>query len=507
MRAICKTISTRFAQLALGAAFLVAAGSADAYTLYTDREAWLAAAAEYSIHPETFNRIPNGVYDIGTIPSPLLSNVWLTPSELTPIEIRNQQVIRHIPQSFGLQLQFTKWVYAMGADIVNPNDWFFQYGICEGPQFGGRMCFTGNSTSMEFIGWVADEGDRPLRQTYLFFDSARDEQFGWDNLAVGYATTYVYGGIAFPAGPVSFADKVVEYDPAFGGGPEPDVTQQDAQQILGVPEHGEMSLGNGGQVVVRFLDNKLVGSGDSRPDLYIFEVGGPETTTVEIRKNTGSWYPVGMATGYAAAIDIDAYGFGPGDWFTYVRLTDDGDSASEELTPGADLVAVGARSTMRWYSEEPYLTYWIQAHVGGRSMLTIRNYLIQWTHFKGTAPGQIRTTFGSGDPSNAPTIIDSNQGPNIEWTHNNWPPALSNGTHPYWTAHLRKLTPVFPQKEWCWNLVKRHGAGDVKIEEQPGPRNDYALKILINDLGKGNREHLSGSGFYAIELKTTGKGC
>ncbi len=309
-----------------------------------------------------------------------------------------------------------------------------------------------------------------------------------------------FGGVIFPQGPVSFADKVVSYDPGYGGGPGPDVTQQDARQILGVPKQGSMSLGNGGQIVVRFMDNKLVPSGDSRPDLYIYEVGGPETVRVEIKGNPGPWYPVGTATGFASGIDIDAYGFGKGDSFMFVRLTDDGDSYNDNFAPGADLVAVGARTTIRSRKQEEYLTYWIQAHIGGKSMLIIRENTVSWRHFKGTAPGQTRASAGFASGANSPTIIDSNQGPNIEWVHNDWPERLSNGTHPEAWANFDLLTPVLPKKGWCWKARKLSGAFPVNIIAQPNSANGYAMKILFNDLGSGNNEHLSGSGFYSVEL-------
>lgn len=324
---------------------------------------------------------------------------------------------------------------------------------------------------------------------------------------VTFGLSSVISDVEFPAGVVSFADKVVDYNPSFGGGPVPDITQQDSRQILGVPGQGEMSLGNGGQIVVKFLDNKLTGNGNSQPDLYVFEVGAPETTLVEIRKNTGPWYSVGTATGYASGIDIDAFGFGQGDRFTSVRLTDDGDSPGGGLTPGADLVAVGAHSTIRSYSEETWLTYWIQAHVGGKSELIIRDHEVWWHHRKGTAPGLTRAFHSLGSESNSPTIFDSSQGPNIEWVPSHWPPPLGNGTHPESGAHFNALTPVFPQREWCWKLNKRLGTGHVNISQQPTKRNVYTLKIMFNDLGPGDKKHLNGSGFYSIELKTTGRGC
>ena len=61
-----------------------------------------------------------------------------------------------------------------------------------------------------------------------------------------FAEAAYYGGVDFPSGVLSFADRVVLYEPDFGDGLLPDIVQQDARQILGVPGQGEMSLGNGG---------------------------------------------------------------------------------------------------------------------------------------------------------------------------------------------------------------------------------------------------------------------
>jgi hypothetical protein len=107
-----------------------------------------------------------------------------------------------------------------------------------------------------------------------------------------------YGGVDFPSGVLSFADRVVLYEPDFGDGLLPDIVQQDARQILGVPEQGEMSLGNGGRITVQFMDNSLTGSDDTNKDLWVFEVGGPEYTLIEISKDGVVWHPVGMVTGF-----------------------------------------------------------------------------------------------------------------------------------------------------------------------------------------------------------------
>lgn len=308
----------------------------------------------------------------------------------------------------------------------------------------------------------------------------------------------VYGGVNFPAGASSFADRVVRYQPDFGGGPVPDITSQDARQILGVPEIGGVSLGNGGRIIVKFLDNSLTGSNDSQPDLYIFEVGAAETTFVEIRKRGGSWLSVGTATGFAFGIDIDQFGFGQGDNFSFVRLTDDGDSGGGvPFVQGADLVAVGARSSAPPVRKQPSIKYYIQAHIGGLTELIIQDNLLQWNHIKGTAPGRAQGSLGD----NSATMIDSNQGPNIPWVATGIPGTIGNGTHPeFFSDAFDALTPVLPADGKCWRLKKLSGAGKVEIVQQPNSANDFSLVILFDDLKKGAISNLAGSGFYLIRL-------
>jgi len=310
----------------------------------------------------------------------------------------------------------------------------------------------------------------------------------------------LFGGVNFPAGASSFADRIVEYDPAFGGGPVPDITSQDARQILGVPGVGDVSLGNGGRIIVRFLDNRLTGSNDSQPDLWIFEVGAAESTFVEISKNGTHWISVGTATGFASGIDIDHFGFGKGHHFAYVRLTDDGDSAGgAPFVQGADLVAVGASSSVPPVGKLSRLRYTIQAHVGGLSRLIIRDNTMQWHHIKGTAPGLVQADVGRN--SNSPTIVDSNQGPNIPWVPSGWPVSIGNGTHPESLSNIfSALTPVFPAVKKYWKLEQSSGDGKVRIIQQPDARNGFSLVIEFDDLKKGGASNLSGSGFYTINL-------
>lgn len=319
----------------------------------------------------------------------------------------------------------------------------------------------------------------------------------------------IFGGIHFPAGARSFADKVVQYAPA-GGGAGPDTTESDRLQILGSPENGYVSLGNGGQIVVRFLDNALIGSGDSAHDLYIFpahsSTGG--RIDVEIRKHNGKWIPLGKVSGRPySGFDIDSAGFGPNDHAVEVRLTDDGSTPGDSAAPGSRLLAVGAHSTIAKTDKEGWLSYWISAHIGGKSDLILDGQELLWHHRRGTAPGLANASNINARSSNSPTIIDSNQGPTIEWVPSGWPAPLADGTHPESIVSLQDLTPVLPERDWCWNLEKLLGVGIVKIIQQPTKENGFALIIRFDDLGKGKNQYMSGGGLYSIRLRTAGRGC
>jgi hypothetical protein len=167
------------------------------------------------------------------------------------------------------------------------------------------------------------------------------------------------GGADFPAGAISFADAVVDYSPGMVGS-NPTEPYRGAFNALGVPDYTGantaasqvectfVSLGDGGSITLQFIDNKLTGSGDSGADLYIFEIGPDvEDTFVDISKDGSVWSSVGAVGGSFSTIDIDAYGFGVGDIFGYVRLTDNtNEGAQDGATVGADIDAVGALSTV-----------------------------------------------------------------------------------------------------------------------------------------------------------------
>lgn len=171
----------------------------------------------------------------------------------------------------------------------------------------------------------------------------------------------VQGGTDFPQGAVSFADAVVDFSPVFASGPsEPHLNPL---KSLGIPDYDDptgalacadqatctwVTLGDGGSLTLRFVDNILTGSGDSALDLWVFEVGADiEDTFIEISADGSSWQSVGKIFGSTAGVDLDAYGFGVGSLFSYVRLTDDPNEGEQfGIFVGSDIDAVGAISTV-----------------------------------------------------------------------------------------------------------------------------------------------------------------
>lgn len=168
----------------------------------------------------------------------------------------------------------------------------------------------------------------------------------------------VFGGVEFPSGVVSFADRVSLYSPVIASG-QPDAANTNPLQALGAPDwNGQgacvsaatcntVSLGSGGSIVLEFVDNRLTGSDSSAADLWIFEVGAQvEDTRIEISPDGVVWHAVGEITGGTRGIDIDAYGWTSADQFAFVRLTDDPTEGSATgASAGADIDAIGAIAT------------------------------------------------------------------------------------------------------------------------------------------------------------------
>ncbi|TVP99059.1 MAG: hypothetical protein EA381_10860 [Planctomycetaceae bacterium] len=162
-----------------------------------------------------------------------------------------------------------------------------------------------------------------------------------------------FSGVLFPAGELSFADAVVSFAPGPGVSPG----FNNPQRALGPPQlvgRGDepltgdftTSLGRGGVLTLAFTENFLTGSGDARPDLAVFEVGEIESVRVEISRDGVTFFDVGVVGGITNTIDIDAFGFGPQDRFSFVRLTDLRQGTALSGPVGADIDAVGAISTV-----------------------------------------------------------------------------------------------------------------------------------------------------------------
>jgi hypothetical protein len=155
----------------------------------------------------------------------------------------------------------------------------------------------------------------------------------------------------------AFADAVFQYAPVIKNG-EPTEKFRSPETAIGADDYAGdntctnpckfVSLGDGGNLTLRFGDNVLTGSGTSSCDLWIYEVGPDvENTYVEISRDGTTWNSVGMITGATKGIDLDAYGFATTDSFYFVRLTDDAAEGGQTgASVGADIDAVGAVTSM-----------------------------------------------------------------------------------------------------------------------------------------------------------------
>ena len=128
---------------------------------------------------------------------------------------------------------------------------------------------------------------------------------------------------------------------------------------LGVPDYdgtnGAVSLGIGGELIVKFTDNSLTTSGNSNKDLHIFEVGGVvEAFNLAISTDGISWIDLGNVSGQPTSVDIDGVaGVVAGTKYSYVRLRDVAPNQSGSPFGEADIDAVGAISSAPPVDEVP----------------------------------------------------------------------------------------------------------------------------------------------------------
>lgn len=183
-----------------------------------------------------------------------------------------------------------------------------------------------------FVGYVLEPGDAPI-QTIRIDEAALDG----DDIAVDE--------LLFSGSADSFADAVAVFSPTVVGG-EPVAANLDPSKSLGAPNLQAVSLGRGGIIIVRFVDNVLSGSGDALPDLRLAEVDPDlEGSAISVSANGSTFVPVGTVAGGTQSIDLDAYGLGQGDELLFVRIVDDvaqGPTAGPAV--GADIDAVEALS-------------------------------------------------------------------------------------------------------------------------------------------------------------------
>lgn len=176
------------------------------------------------------------------------------------------------------------------------------------------------------------------------------------------ATTY--GGVTFPLGDVSFADRVVTYvegscvrcafsHPAGVIGP-PDCGGTGCQACSSC-DPCALSLGfrlseldNRGYVTVEFVDNRLIdGPGN---DLLIY-ITNDKAARVDISADGMSFISVGQTKGYPGAIDIGPF-VQPGQEFRFVRVWDvPGDEDKTSCTgPSIDAIGAMGRALLAQYT-------------------------------------------------------------------------------------------------------------------------------------------------------------
>ncbi len=178
---------------------------------------------------------------------------------------------------------------------------------------------------------------------------------GCEALAAGCATCFGDG--------LSFADTVLTYAPTCNN---INTNNTNPDKAIGAPDNRSISLGQGGVIRLGFTNNLLTNSGDSEPDLWVFEIGPQiEGSDIELRpvdSGTASilqdegildsdgdgYYEIDRIGGSTASLDIDeiVQGYNPGILrFDAIKIIDV-PGTCQGSTPGADIDAVCALSSV-----------------------------------------------------------------------------------------------------------------------------------------------------------------
>ncbi len=164
---------------------------------------------------------------------------------------------------------------------------------------------------------------------------------------------------------LSFADFVISFEPTCSSN-----TNVNPEAAIGVSDLSgagtDVSLGEGGSITLGFNNNLMVNSGDSNPDIWVFEVGSlVEASQIELRpfdQNTinilnlegipdsdlDGYFDFGVIAGSTSSLDIDAIVIG----YPYSELRFDAIQITDVPTeckgntPGADIDAVCALSSL-----------------------------------------------------------------------------------------------------------------------------------------------------------------
>jgi len=199
----------------------------------------------------------------------------------------------------------------------------------------GGVAIASTDLGVGFRGYIQQEGDPPIAAIVIRESDSDQDDIGIDD-------------VIYAAGGSPFADQVISYDVVDSGSPEhyPEESARISTNALNKPNGNSVSLGNGGQIVLRFADNSLRRSGDDRPDLRIHEAIPPlEPMMVEVSANNATWYGVGggpIEPGGISDIDIDPWV--PDHEYHFVRIIDVAEDEDAVPTIGADIDAVEALS-------------------------------------------------------------------------------------------------------------------------------------------------------------------